>query len=203
MKSDVIHVTSDGAGVAEALKQTEAVAAFKALDKKDSIHLLLITEEMMGMLKALTGEHEADFWIEDEDSTFSLHLKAETEMNSEMRKNLLAASSSGENIAAKGVMGKIRDLFNRMVEPSEGALPEEYSTGWDNNNLPTYEAASVARSMSIVATSTWSLNRYKALNKASEEAWDELEKSIIANIADEIEIGIADKTVEMVVYKSF
>ena len=200
MKSDVIRVTSEGAGIAEALKQTEAVAAYKSLSKKDSVHLLLLTEEMMGMLKGLTGELEADFWIEDEDKDFQLHLKAETKMNTEMRKKLLAASTSGENIAAKGVMGKIRDLFSRMVEPTEGALPEEYASGW-SDNLSTAGAAAVAKNMSIVASNVWSLNRYKATSKNSAEAWDELEQSIVANIADEIEIGIADNTVEMIVYK--
>lgn len=203
MKSDVIHVASDGSGISEALKQTEAVAAFKNLSKKSSIQLLLLTEEMMGMMKALTGEHDADFWIEDEANDFHLHLKTETEMNTEMRKNLLAASTSGENIAAKGVMGKIRDIFNRIVEPSEGEIPSEYASGWGNLSLPTAEAAAVARNMSIPATNVWSLNRYKAVNKASEEAWDELEKSIVANLADEIEIGISDDTVEMVIYKKF
>ncbi|MBR3621357.1 MAG: hypothetical protein IKN56_07580, partial [Clostridia bacterium] len=85
MKSDIIHVTNGGIGVAEAVRQTEAVASFKLLSKKDSIHLILLTEEMMGMMQALTGEREADFWIEDETDSFRLHLKAETSMNAEMR----------------------------------------------------------------------------------------------------------------------
>ena len=199
MKSDVIHVTNTGEGVAEAVKQTELVSAFKSLSKKDSIHLILLTEEMMGMMKALTGKQEADFWIDDENSTFKLHLKAETPMNTEMRKNLLSASTSGENIAAKGVMGKIRDLFNRLVEPTEASVPSEYATGW-SSGMSTAEAAAVAKSYSTVSMNVWSLNRYKA-SQESGEKWDELEKSIIANIADEVEIGITEGTVEMIVYK--
>ncbi len=42
MKSDIIHISSDGTGIAEALKQTEAVAAYKSLSGRDSIHLLLL-----------------------------------------------------------------------------------------------------------------------------------------------------------------
>ena len=34
-----------------------------------------------------------------------------------------------------------------------------------------------------------------------EEEWDELEKSIVANLADEISIGIKKNRVEMVIYK--
>lgn len=200
MKSDVIHVSNTGEGVAEAVKQTELVAGFKSLSKADSIHLLLLTEEMMGMMKALTGEQEADFWIDDEDGTFRLHLKAETSMNTEMRQNLLSASTSGENIAAKGVMGKLRDLFNRLVEPTEGPMSGEYASGWTPENLSTAQAAAVAKNYTAVSANVWSLNRYKA-SQAQGESWDELEKSIIANTADEVEIGITDDTVEMIVYK--
>ena len=205
MKSDVIHVTSEGVGVAEAIKQTEAVAAFKALSKKDSIHLLLLTEEMMGMMQALTGEREADFWIEDEDKSFALHLKAETSMTAEMREKLLSASTSGENVAAKGVMGKLRDIFSRIIEPTGADFPAVYTGGWNYNEdgqltTPMYEVAAMAKSGSMV--SIWSFNKYKeSAANTSKEDWDELEKSVIANIADEIEIGIAGSTVEMVVYK--
>lgn len=200
MKSDVIHVTNTGDGVAEAVKQAELVARFKSLSQKDSIHLLLLTEEMLGMMKALTGEQEADFWIEDDNEGFQLHLQAKTKMNTEMRKKLLSASSSGENIAAKGVMGKMRDLFNRLVEPTEAPIASEYAAGWVSPNLSTAGAAAVAKNYSSATVNVWSFNRYKA-SKAKDEAWDELEKSIIANIADEVEIGIAEGSVEMIVYK--
>lgn len=200
MKSDVIHVTNTGDGVAEALKQTELVANYKSLPKKESIHLLLLAEEMLGMMKALTGEQEADFWIDDENNKFQLHLKAKTSMNAEMRRNFLSASTSGENIAAKGVMGKIRDLFNRLVEPAESPLSSEYAAGWISSNLSTSEAAAIAKNYASASISVWSLNKYKS-HQVKGEAWDELEKSVIANIADEVEIGIAEDTVEMIVYK--
>lgn len=200
MKSDVIHVTNTGDGIAEAAKQTELVANFKSLSKTDAIHLLLLTEEMMGMMKALTGKQEADFWIDDEDKDFRFHLKAETPMNTEMRKKLLSASTSGENIAAKGVMGKLRDLFNRLVEPTEAPIAEEYASGWASENLSTAQAAAVAKNYSAAYVNVWSLNKYKASQQDGEK-WDELEKSIIANIADEVEIGIAEGNVEMIVYK--
>ena len=203
MKSDVIHISSEGAGIAEALKTTEAVAVYKSLDKQDSLHLVLLTEEMMGMLKALTGNHDTDFWIEDDGDTFFLHLKTEAEMNTELRNKLLATSTSGENIAVKGVMGRIKDIFSRLIEPTEAPIPSEYATGFESPSLSTAQAAAVAKNMSISASNVWSLSRYKAALKASGEAWDELEQSIVANIADEIEIGIADNSVEMVISKKF
>ena len=199
MKSDVIHVTSSGEGVALALQQAEAVAAYKSLPQKDSLHLQLLAEEMMGMLRALTGEQEADFWIEDEAGSFCMHLRTQCKMNTDLREKLLSASTSGKNIAAKGVSGKIRDLFSRMVEGSGDV--DAYASGFslpDAETTSVYEAASVAKNAPL----TWSFNKYKA-SAAEKEAWDELEKSVLAKVADEIEIGIAGGTVEMIVYKKF
>ncbi len=34
-------------------------------------------------------------------------------------------------------------------------------------------------------------------------AWDELEKSIVANIADEVQVGVQKDSVELVIIKQF
>ena len=57
-----------------------------------------------------------------------------------------------------------------------------------------------------VSNYSWSMNTYAAsVNKnrsEREEAQDELEKSIVANIADEVKVNIVGSDVEVVVYKS-
>lgn len=198
MKSDVIHVANDGAGVKEGRVQAEKVAVFLSLGKKDALHLALLTEEMMGMMLALTGQTEADFWIESEGKNVSLHLKAATAMNAEMRQKLLAASTTGKNVAVKGVMGKIKDIFQRLLEPA------------DDTVVPT---AAFAQGMSAnpdtfgtLGVCLWSLRQYKASLNAGvgpKKDWDELEKSIVSKLADEVQIGIIDEMVEMIIYKSF
>lgn len=199
MKSDVIHVSNNGVGVSEARSQAERTAAFMALGKKDALHLTLLTEELMGMMLALTGQTEADFWIECQDDVVSLHLKAVTSMNADMRQKLLAASSTGKNVAVKGFMGKLRDIFQRLVEPA------------DDNTLPT---AALAQGSSAAGCNTfaslgmclWSYSQYKAsLNKGigANKEWDELEKSIVSKLADEVQIGIINEMVEMIIIKSF
>ncbi len=199
MRSDVIHVTSEGDGYNEALDQADRVAVFKSLSAKGKIHLHLLTEEMMGMMQALTGEREAEFWIDDEDGITRLHLKAQAEMNSEMRSKLLSASTTGENIAAKGVMGKLRDVFERFLEPIDGEFSNIYV---DRLSFAGMDLGTV----SVAAAGLWSLNQYKSAvqeGRAPKENWDELEKSVIANLADEVQVGIADKNVEMIVFKKF
>ena len=198
MKSDIIHVTSDGVGIKEALEQAEAVASYKSLSGKNALHLRLLTEEMMGMLQALTGEKEAEFWIEEQDGEYRLHLNTSTDMNLDMREKLLSVTTTGENAASKGVMGKIRDLFDRLTEPIDDSFESYYSSGWI---FSSFEQSDIAMSSTI-----WSFNKYRSSlqeNNAPKEDWDELEKSIVANLADEIEIGIRSGKIEMVIYKSF
>ena len=42
-------------------EQAEKVAAYKGLSPKGALHLRLLTEEMMGMMRSITGEKEGKF----------------------------------------------------------------------------------------------------------------------------------------------
>ena len=124
MKSDVIIVNSDGKGLEDALNQAEAVAVYKGLNGKEALHLRLLAEEMLGMLRAIVGQVSGKFWIEDSKKDFQLHLQAETVIDLDKRKALLGASTSGKNSAAKGIMGKIRDIFDEAIEAHNGDVME-------------------------------------------------------------------------------
>ena len=71
MKTDVITVSSKGNQMEAALAQAEKVAAYKGLTGRNAMHLRLLTEEMMGMMRSITGETEGKFWIEDEETSTS------------------------------------------------------------------------------------------------------------------------------------
>ncbi len=204
MTTDVIHVTNKGAGIEEALRQTEAAAAFRGLPEREAIHLRLLAEEMLGMLRALTGERAADFWIESDGGAFRLRLKTTTEMNNDLRRKLLSAASSGENAAAKGVLGRLIDLFERLVEPTDATMPRVYLNGWGwagAEPLPVDQTAAIVQATAVNTGDVWSLRR--CVNNSAPADWDGLERSVIAGIADDVEIGIAFGTVEMTVYKTF
>ena len=205
MKSDVIAVSSGGEGMEEALRQTEDVALYKKLDKKNALHLRLLGEEMMGMLRSLTGETEASFWIEDnKQGVFELHLKTVTVMDAEKRGELLRVSTSGKNSAAKGIMGKIRDIFESMLAPDDLSPPNYYESGLQYDG---FDMTDDPMKLAMISVTSWSLEQYRESVKAEEnspdkaEEWDELEKSIVANLADEVKIFINGNAVEMVIYK--
>ena len=199
MRSDVIHVTNGGRGFEEALSQAELVARYKGLPNKSALHLRLLAEEMLGMMNALTGEREADFWIDDEDGVFTLHLQAEAEMNAKLRKNLLAVSTSGVNAAAKGVTGKVRDLFERRLEPGDMSLGADVAAGLCCSGFdPEFG------SYMFTVDDYWSLEKYRAAardGRTPKENWDELEKSVIGRLADDVQVGIRGSKVEMAIIK--
>jgi hypothetical protein len=50
---------------------------------------------------------------------------------------------------------------------------------------------------------TWTLSRYKDAQKDNAEPWDELEKSIIANLADDVIVSVKGNQIEIIIEKNF
>lgn len=188
MKSDVITVVSGQDQSDEVLEQAEKTAVFGNLSPKGTLHLRLLTEEMMSMVHAIAGDVRGEFWIENKKDRYELHLNMKTALDFQQRQKLLSASSSGRNEAHRGFMGKIRAFF----EPIE--------------DVPIYYDVAPSGHYNEMA---WTMSSYEqqlkeslAQNRAgAAEAWDELEKSLIAHIADDVRVSIQGYDVEMVIYK--
>ena len=204
MKTDVIEITPSGEGIAEVLREAEKAAVYRELDPKQTLRLRLLAEETTGMLKTLVGDERLHFWIESQGNAFSLHLSALTRVDAETRKALLKTSTSGKNAAAKGFLGRIRDIFMRLSETSDvNALSAEY--GYSYVGVVGYDASTDMSPNAMLYG--WSLSAYREAVEANRneepEKWDELEKSITAKLADEVRIFIRLNTVEMVIEKTF
>lgn len=198
MKTDVITVSSKGSQMETALQQVDKVSAYKGLTGKSALHLRLLAEEMMAMMRSITGEAEGKFWIEDQDGVFELHLLAATRMTSTKREQLLSAATSGKNESARGFMGKLRDFFERGADEDIAAhtssllMPGLY----EHSSTPTLDWE-------------WSMTQYeKALaygvdrkDEKALKAWDELEKSVVAHVADDVKVSIRNQQVEMTIIK--
>lgn len=198
MKTDVITVSSRGSQMETVLSQVEKVAQYKGLTGKNALHLRLLAEEMMGMMRSITGETEGQFWIEDEKDVYQLHLQVATRMDSDKRDQLLSASSTGKNESARGLMGRLRDFFDR------GADSDLYGSP---NPLLYMETADYSSTPSL--DWEWSMMKYEEAlscrirenDSAAREAWDELEKSVVAKVADDVKVSIRGRIVEMTLVK--
>lgn len=198
MKSDLITVSNKENSLNEALAQAEKVSAYKGLTGKNALHLRLLTEEMMGLMRSITGETEGTFWIEDSNNEYCLHLQVMTPMDSKKREQLLSVSASGKNESAKGLMGKLRDFFDRGADADIAPFSSSLM-------LPDmYERASMRAAdweWSMIRYEEALANRVKNDDASAKEAWDELEKSVVAKVADDVKISIRGRMVEMIIVK--
>jgi hypothetical protein len=198
MKTDVIVVSSRGKQMESALAQVDKVAEYKGLSPRGAIHLRLLAEEMMGMMRSLTSETEGSFWIEDEDGVYRLHLQVSTTMDSIKREQLLSASTSGKNESARGLMGRLRDFFDRGADEDIAAvtspllLPDMYAH--HSSPMLDYEWSMIEYQDALSA-------RLGQDNAQVREAWDELEKSVVAHVADDVKVSIRGRQVEMTIIK--
>ena len=192
MKTDVIVVNGREESVEAALKLADKIAVFKELSRKNALHLRLLTEEMMSMIRSVAGDVEGEFWIEDKDGVFQLTLRVEGRLSEKKREQLISASTSGKNEATRGIMGKIRSFF----EP-EDEYPSFFIMSLADGNNIAYEEMS------------WSLELYREQvmqsveenREGAREAWDELEKSVVSHVADDVKVSIRGRDIEMVIYK--
>ena len=177
MKSNVIIIDNQGNGFEKAIEEARKVAVYESLNHKDSLHLQLCAEEMLSLVRSVTGELKASFWIETEDKTFRLNMSTQTILDREKRAQLLASSTSGKNEAAKSFLGQLRDMFEQaMIAEANhnNDLPDDVL-----NDLPNHTI------------------------ECTDPEWDEYEQSTLRKLANTIKIGIRGDAVDMTVITSF
>jgi hypothetical protein len=204
MKTEIINVFPSGEGRDAALELTEKTGAYCGIDSKASLRLRLLSEELIELVRALDSENENNFWLETNGNNIEIHLKTVISMDLATRNELLSVSSSGKNEAAKGIIGRIREMI------TVASLPEDPETKIMTKQALGLMALGNPSNAYYGGAYSWSLATYSAsVGKASStedgitEAQDELEKSIVANLADDVKVTIVDSNVEVVIYKAY
>lgn len=191
MKSNSISITRDQESLNKILIETQKTSEYAGLSAKQSLRTRLIAEELIGMLKELSEDFEGDFWVEQESNSFDFvtRIYLHESMDMETKQKFIDVSTDKKNASAKGIMGKIRDVVENMLYP-ENAL---YASTFVAYQLET----------AVLMNDCWTLSRYKDAQRDNAEPWDELEKSIIANLADDVTVAVKGNNVEIVITKDF
>ncbi len=176
VQSEHVKIANLESALEGAYGAVDSYIAEAGIKDKNAIRLRLLSEEVLRLAKSIIGYGIMEFWLEGDARVSRIYLKAENHLDRDKQKELLSVSSTGENISERGFFGKL--LSNFMIESPKN--------------------------------STWSLKEYeddlrkkKETDTFSQEAWDDLERSIVANLADDIEVGIDKNTIQMVVTKDF
>ncbi|MBR5421417.1 MAG: hypothetical protein IK115_09745 [Lachnospiraceae bacterium] len=194
MNTDHIRVYSDGGGKIEAMDAAERFALYHRLEARDANCIRLLAEELLGMVSGIIGHFEGDFWLESEGDEFRIRLRADTYMDKNIRKELMSLSTSGKNESSISFLGMLGRMLGHMIL-DEGAGEE--MTG------PAFYGAMGAPTADALSASDyeWSYLAWKSDSSQKTEDWDELEKSIIIKLADDVRVGVRGDTAELTIVK--
>ena len=208
MKSNICKLNKDLTCLEAVLAEVEKVTTYNALEDKKALRIRLLAEELCGMLPGLIENFSGKFWAENDGDDYELRVELKADdMNIDLRDELISVSKSGKNAAAKGIMGKIRAVAETMLlaasDPTLQALPAGEFYDYHGYNMGFgYIDPTIAVETGYIYS--WSLFNYKtAVKEKEEDAYAELERSIVAKLADDIIVGVRGKNVEIMVKKSF
>lgn len=202
--SEKVRISNTGSGMEHALTVAEQTAGFMNISAKDRLRLRLLAEEMFSMVRTVAGNFSAHFWLEAEEKSCTLHLEAKSDLDYSQQKELISVSTTGKNSAKLGIMDKIRGMIEAGIYGIEEsfAIQAKYGTG-----MMPYGAIGVPDDGMTDALYAWSMEKYKhdieEKRDDDPDSYDELEKSIIANVADDVKVGINKDRIEIIIVKNF
>ena len=198
MKSNVCKIEDGTKDLAAILAESERVAAYNGLTHKQALQLRLLCEEVDGMLPNIIDAFEGDLWIEYENGVCKVNVSIQIPaLSAGKKEELVGVAKNKKNAAAVGIVGKIRNAIENVF--LSDTLADAFS------------ASSMTYNMTMGCVDYmdysyfWSLEQYKSsVNKEEQtEAWDELEKSVIASVADDVIVGVKGNRADIVIVKKF
>lgn len=161
---------------------------------RDFRHMRLLTEETLGMVHQMLKNFEGEIWLEETQDGYAIILEADVQAGRE--------ENQDQPGAAAGFMGKIAEMLNcsYMFENAE-EMPEHLA-----ETLPDYMSYGIPADRGApVWAGKWSLSAYRQnLERRKHDpdagiVTEELEKSIVAQLAKEVTIGIHGRKIRLVI----
>ena len=196
MISNICRIENGTNDLEAILIESEKVAVYNGFNQKQTLQLRLICEEIDGMLPNIIDNFEGKFWIDCEDGVCKVNVSIDIpELNTTKKQELINVAKNKKNSAVVGIVGKIRNAIENFYLDKEDI---------ELCDMAMLFNSSVEYTVGLTPVFSWSLSKYKdSVNEENQEDWDELEKSIIANLADDVIVGVKGKQANIVVVKKF
>lgn len=204
MKSDTLKIT-ENTDLNIVLSEVEKAADYNNLDKKNALKLRLLAEELVTMLPNILDVSSGEFWVENDGNKYQIGIKVESDDRWAIKRDeILELAKDGTNSAYRGVLGKIRFAVDTMFDSQYVGAGQENVFASDY----IYESGMMLEPYSY--SSAWSLQSfYDTVDEVYVEPdedsdnGDELRKSIIANVADDVIVGVKGNQVDVIIKKEF
>ena len=149
------------------------------------------------MLPNILDDFDGDFWIEFNDGVCQLHVSVKLEaLTIDKRETLINVAKNKKNAAANTIVGKIRAGFESIFLNDDASQISSIMTS-------TVQATG-GYGEGLDFSYVWSLEQHRnTVSPEQTEDWDELEKSVITALADDVIVGIRGKKTDIIVIKKF
>ena len=191
-------IKADGTGMKEAVEKTEKFGNDCRLSRKEVLRLRLLSEEALTMMRSILQNSDAYYHIARQKNTYYLHIKSHLNPDDVQRQKLLAVSSSGTNAAPMGLMAKI----GWLIRTSQVDKPIAQTSLMNLGMLKNANADGTIASWSLQEYKT-ALQTTKEKNTEAAQAWEELDRSIVSSIADDVSVRITRSDVDLIIKKRF
>ena len=190
-KADKLWINGAIRRNAEAEEILRAFAEKAGISGKAFQHMSLLTEAIMGMANHLLKNFEGEIWLEDRPGGYAILLEADVQESTEEIPG-----------SPRGFMAKIAEMLNcsYMFEDVD-EMPERLA-----ELLPDYMSYGIREEgRAPVWAGVWSLSAYRQnlenrlRTPETGAELEELEKSIVARLAEEVTIGIQGHKIRLVV----
>ena len=198
MRSNICKIEKGTKDLAAILKESERVAEYNGFTHKQTLQLRLLCEEIDGMLPNIIDDFDGEMWIDFEDGLCKITVSIRIpEFNIDKKEELIGIAKNKKNAAAVGIVGKIRNAIENFFLDEETMKSMALSAGDAEFSNGYYEGVDYAY--------LWRLEEYRSTVKkeTQTDAWDELEKSVIASASDDVIVGVKGKCAEIVIIKKF
>lgn len=193
MESNICRITKGDTDLGQLLEEAEKVATYNGLSEKNSLLLRLLAEELVSMIPFVVTDYSGEFWIVNHGNAYELCAKFLVEdMDVSTKTRLIGVSKNNRNSYAVGITGKIREMFDYMVMVNNDPLVSAMGTYGMTTNADFSHA--------------WSLKQYQSsmmADSSEKEKWDEMERSILVRLADDVTVGVKGRRVSIIIKKCF
>ena len=198
MMTDKLWISSSVRRTDDVIEILNEFAEKNGITGSDYTHLGLLAEETLGMANQLLRVYDGELWLEETAAGYEIILEAEVRGNED--------GNAVPTASPKGFMAKIAEMLNcSFMFENISEMPENLA-----DMLPDYMSYGIREGEDAQAwAGSWSLSAYRnnlrmrqEKNRTALPALAELEKSIVAHLADEVTIGIHGNRIRLVISKN-